>query len=202
MGAVDKMQLYYYLAIWGCGLAKMVNCIDCNYGTSTVQVLLGQPELPFGQDENKIYIGKTFEVSDIDRCLEKCQQTPLCRFFTYNAELKTCGIRRYQPGGQIDLPNTEIGTPAGILTGCSNKVLVGKTVKIPGGNTADCDCSCQSDSKCRTWTWHRNEEFCIHNYSKTAKKLDVPPAAGIVSGLRYTNCPNGGNTVWDDNNLN
>merc|ERR1712215_18347 len=185
MGAVAGMQSSCFFVFWACFFFKTVSS-SCNYMTSTAYADL-QDEAPCGR-EDTIFVEGSIAVKDVTQCLNICRHVACCEFFTYNTLSKTCGIRNYRPGGQIDIQDTKIGTSHGILTGCTNKVLVGKTVRIRGGNTGDCDCSCQIDRRCKSWTWRRTDELCIHNYGDTRRQLKVPPISKIVSGLKCTRC--------------
>ena len=91
--------------------------------------------------------------------------------------------RSYETSALVSVsPNQRLGTKNSGVLDCDGKVLVGKTVEIEKGGSADCQISCQSDEKCNSWTWNKKSEICVHNYGNTARSLFIGSTSNIVSG--------------------
>merc|ERR1711915_449847 len=139
MGAVVKMIALLY--IW-CSFCFPMFYAFCNFATSSWPI--GSDPSPCGIP-NKVFAGGSFAVTNVEQCEDICRNIYSCRFFTYNTIFGTCGIRTFEPSGQIDLANTRVGRKVqGLIPSCDGKVFVGKTYSIPNGNTGDCQSSCQS----------------------------------------------------------
>jgi len=139
-------------------------------------------------EENKILVESSFRVANIEQCEAACKATVPCKFFTMDKPSGNCGLRSYETSALVSVsPNQRLGTKSKGLLNCDGNVLVGKTVKIEKGGSADCQKSCQGDEKCNSWTWNKksegsNSEICVHNYGITARSLFVGPTSNVVSG--------------------
>merc|ERR1719466_480634 len=88
------------------------------------------PQSPCKEDDT-IYVESSIPMDDIADCLEVCQTSESCKFFTWNSG--NCGIRSYSPNAMIKADqNQEIGTKTKITEG-KGKVFVGKALKIQDG---------------------------------------------------------------------
>ena len=182
---VERMTLAYVLVICSVSYAQILPFFSskiCNFTPPTATVSFGLAASPCGE-ANKIFVGKSFPVGNLNACENLCKRSRACHIFTYRNG--NCGLRSYQPKGVIALENTRIGfKDTGVLPQCDGKVFVGDAVILPGGSSGDCQRICQGSLECKSWTWKGNEELCVLNFGSTARILDVPTFANIVSGPR------------------
>jgi len=134
-------------------------------------------------EENTILVENSFRVANIEQCEAACKATATCKFFTMDRPSGNCGLRSYETSALVNVSlNQRLGTKNSGVLDCDGKVLVGKTVKIEKGGSADCQISCQSDEKCNSWTWNKTSEICVHNYGITARAIFIGSTSNIVSG--------------------
>ena len=128
------------------------------------------------------------------RCVNKitCPNyiTKLFQFFTYNTARKTCGLRKFVPGGR----SFSVGNLSGLKNespdnwkGIQNSVYVGRSLKT--SSAVACQTACDVDNDCRTMIFNQLLQQCSINYGGgLVREIPLPPnnPLGISS---YAKCP-------------
>lgn len=132
-----------------------------------------------------LLVENSFKAADVDMCRDICTSIPACTFFTWTMESLACGIRTFQPGGLVELPNVETGSPF-IQGTLRNKMFVGKVDRKSTARA--CQVACQEDPLCRSWTWftlaHSLPTICSLHYGEAQASIRLPAPSHLVSGPR------------------
>jgi len=151
---------------------------------------------PMGRDslgtcfkENTLFVEDSLPVPmSLEQCFQSCKATSTCKFFTWNVNTESCGLRFFEPGFLINAPTQRTGTRDAIVS-AENKVFVGQTFNTPSRNS--CQKACQTDFRCFSVTFNDentlNPNVCTLNFGPTVRELSLPGETGISSSPKF--CP-------------